>query len=80
VAATTRRAHRGTLLSWPSETQRIRLLGYWLQLKPEFDLACSYTAAFTRWEQHGSDDLLSYVANQLAVFSIPLRAFPQPSL
>ena len=45
------------------------LLGYWLQLSPEFDLASSYTAAFARWEQRRSDDSrLGRVANQLAVF------------
>ncbi|MBC7816441.1 MAG: tetratricopeptide repeat protein, partial [Planctomycetaceae bacterium] len=45
------------------------LLGYWLRLKPEFDLATSYTAAFAHWEQHVNDDSrLGYVANALATF------------
>ncbi len=43
------------------------LLGYWLQLKPQFDLAASYTAAFARWT-HGQPETqgLAVVANQLA--------------
>ena len=45
------------------------LLGYWLQLTPEFDLATSYTAAFARWEQrHEVDSHLGGVAMALAGF------------
>ena len=51
------------------DAHEYELLGYWLQLKPEFNLASSYTAAFTRWEQDDiADSRLSYVANQLATF------------
>lgn len=47
------------------------LLGYWLQLKPQFDLAASYTAAFARWEHQQPDDSqLGLLANALGTFSL----------
>jgi len=43
------------------------LLGYWLQLKPRFDLATSYTAAFTQWSQDDFDTTeMADVANVVA--------------
>ena len=51
------------------QRDKYELLGYWLHLKSEFDLAASYTAAFVRWSQGQPDTLqLADVANQLANF------------
>ncbi len=45
------------------------LLGYWLRLKPHFDLATSYTAAFAGWEESECDDVQRRVlATALASF------------
>ena len=45
------------------------LLGYWLQLKPQFDLANSYTAAFSRWSCNLSNTPeLAVIANDLGLF------------
>ena len=52
-----------------AQRNQYELLGYWLQLKPQFDLAASYTAAFTRWSQDELDTKESAgVANYLGVF------------
>ncbi len=45
------------------------LIGYWLPLKPQFDLAASYTAAFARWSQDQPvSPELALVANDLGFF------------
>jgi len=51
------------------ERNEYELLGYWRQLKPEFDLANSYTEAFARWEQLAGENWpLSLIANSLGAF------------
>ena len=45
------------------------LLGYWVQLKPKFDLAASYTGAFARWGQrHQVGVNTADIANALGEF------------
>ncbi|MEK6258847.1 MAG: tetratricopeptide repeat protein [Planctomycetota bacterium] len=45
------------------------LLGYWLQLKPKFNLATSYTDAFDRWSRNLSNEaMLPIAASALAKF------------
>ncbi|MEK6261703.1 MAG: tetratricopeptide repeat protein, partial [Planctomycetota bacterium] len=51
------------------ERDEYELIGYWLRLKPQFDLATSYTFAFAQWSQNQSETpKLAVVANDLGYF------------